>query len=717
MRLQSIDISGFRGFPQQHTFDLDADTIVVVGANGHGKTSLFDGVLWGLSGRIPRLHSDNNRLVSMYSETGQARVELHFRDPTGRQFTVTRSFDGKETRLALKTPEGSYQGSSAEGRLIDLVWPDAASASDPCEALAVVLTRSVYLQQDLIRQFIEPANDRERFTAVSELVGAGRVTELQGSLERAKKAWSTATNQRRDEVDLLSDRLSVIEARLSELTRHGPQSLPMIASEAWRGWWQSLSTIGLEAVQVEPASREAPVAIDGAIKQLEALRRSTERRLQTLYAIQTEVADPPVRPRPEIPQLRDRVTTLKKELGDLRQVVTKEQARLAELRRQQAALEEKNEQLKALANLALKLLDDRCPVCGQTFDTTATQLRLTALAKGEVGETKGIPEPATLTELLSSLAAKEKDTAGAELELRSAEQEDRERQKSEAVLTERLKEIGVLVSDSADRDIALANAISEADALTGRAAEFQRLGESLALGLAQFSAAAAIDELNREAETLRREKADCEQFISTRDQTGERAQNVIEALREAASAVVKERLHEIGPLLQSIYARIDPHPSFGFVTFLSQVVRGKGELHTVVRDPLVEKECDFPAAVLSSSQVNALAVSVFLTLNIGVPKLPLSAAILDDPLQSLDDIHLLGLVDLLRRTKDRRQLFVSTHDGRFGGLLSRKLRPSNANGRTIVIELNGWSRQGPIVVTRDVKCDPVPLRLVSSRAG
>ena len=701
MRLLSIDISGFRGFPQQHTFDLDADTIVVVGANGHGKTSLFDGILWVLSGRIPRLPNDNTRLVSMYSETGQARIELRFRDPTGRQFTVTRSFDGKEPRLALKTPEDSYQGSSAEGRLIDLIWPDAASASDPHEALASVLTCSVYLQQDLIRQFVEAATNRERFTAVSELVGAGRVTELQGGLERAKKAWSTATNQRRDELGPLSDRLSVIEARLSELALRSSQSLPMITSKAWGEWWQSVSTIGLKAVQVEPATREAPDAIDTAIKQLEALRRSTERRLQTLDTIQTEIAGLLARPTSEIPPLRDRVTALQKELGDLKQVVTKEQARLAELRRQQAVLEEKNEQLKALANLALKLLDDHCPVCGQTFDKTVT----------------GIQEPDTLTELLAALAAKEKDTADAELALTSAEQEARERQKSEAVLNERLREIGVLVSDSADRDIALANAISQADALTERAAKLQRLGESLALGLAQSAAAAAIDELRREAETIRREKADCEKFISARDQTGERAQNIIEALREAASAVVEERLGEISPLLQSIYARIDPHPSFGFVTFLSQVVRGKGELHTVVRDPLVEKECDFPAAVLSSSQMNALAVSVFLTLNIGVPKLPLSAAILDDPLQSFDDIHLLGLVDLLRRTKDRRQLFVSTHDGRFGGLLSRKLRPSNPNGRTIVIELNGWSRQGPIVVTRDVKCDPTPLRLVSSRPG
>ncbi|PYT85749.1 MAG: hypothetical protein DMG36_27230 [Acidobacteria bacterium] len=130
-------------------------------------------------------------------------------------------------------------------------------------------------------------------------------------------------------------------------------------------------------------------------------------------------------------------------------------------------------------------------------------------------------------------------------------------------------------------------------------------------------------------------------------------------------------------------------------------------------DPIEGKKCELPAAVLSSSQVNALAVSVFLALNIGIPNPPLPVAILDDPLQSLDDINLLGLVDLFRRTKDRRQFLVSTHDARFGGLLSRKLRPGNETGRTVVIELDTWSRRGPTVVTRDVKCDPVPLRLVS----
>jgi DNA repair exonuclease SbcCD ATPase subunit len=111
--------------------------------------------------------------------------------------------------------------------------------------------------------------------------------------------------------------------------------------------------------------------------------------------------------------------------------------------------------------------------------------------------------------------------------------------------------------------------------------------------------------------------------------------------------------------------------------------------------------------------MNALAVSVFLALNIGIPRPPLPIAMLDDPLQSLDDINLLGLIDLFRRTKNNRQFFVSTHDSRFGALLSRKLRPANQEGRTIVIELDGWARTGPNVMIRDVKCDPVALRLVS----
>jgi wobble nucleotide-excising tRNase len=111
--------------------------------------------------------------------------------------------------------------------------------------------------------------------------------------------------------------------------------------------------------------------------------------------------------------------------------------------------------------------------------------------------------------------------------------------------------------------------------------------------------------------------------------------------------------------------------------------------------------------------MNALAVSMFLALNIGIPSIPLTLAVLDDPLQSLDDVNLLGVSDLMRRLKDRRQLFVSTHDARFSNLLQRKLRPTRRGERTRLIELEGWSRSGPSVVQSDVAADERPVRIVA----
>jgi DNA repair exonuclease SbcCD ATPase subunit len=712
MRLLSIELSGFRGFAKKCEFDLDADAVVVVGANGHGKTSLFDGILWALSGRIPRLQGDDSNLVSMYSETGQARVVLRFKDRnTANKYAVTRSFDGKEKRITLETPNGPYQGPSAEGMLIDLAWHDAAAASDSGDALASVLTRSVYLQQDLVRQFIDAASPHERFAAVSELVGAGRVTELQESLERSKKAWTTVTNQRQDELRPVRERLAIIDARLSELTTRSSQASPPISSQDWNQWWQTLTQLGLKAAQVEPASREAPSAISNAIKELDAQRRLTERKLQTLSAIQADIRGLANRPLPDVQPLRDNVLTLRKEVEDLKRITTEEQARLAEQRRHQSELKEKDEQLKALAALALKHLGDHCPVCAQTYDRDTTRARLENLAKSGTRDAQNISSSDKLNDLLNALTAKEKEVAAADLALRTAEQSLNAQQVAEQTLTNRLIELGIQADDN--REAALGRSVAKAETLTKRLSELQQLGESLALRLAQSSAMATIDELRREANTLRHDITGREKSITARTRTGDLAQSVIEALRDAASAVVEERLREINPLLQNIWARIDPHPAFRFVSFFSQVFRGKGQLSTIVSDLIEDKKCELPAAVLSSSQVNALAVSVFLALNIGIPKPPLPVVILDDPLQSLDDINLLGLIDLFRRTKNQRQFLVSTHDARFGELLSRKLRPGDQSGRTVVIELDAWSRVGPTVVTRDVKCDPVPLRLVS----
>ena len=169
--------------------------------------------------------------------------------------------------------------------------------------------------------------------------------------------------------------------------------------------------------------------------------------------------------------------------------------------------------------------------------------------------------------------------------------------------------------------------------------------------------------------------------------------------------MVASQLKEVESVLQRVYATIDPHPAFSAVRFLSRISRGRGHLATTINDPDLDLSSHSPETILSSSQINALAVSVFLSFNLGVPSIPIEATILDDPLQSLDDVNLLGLIDLLRRAKENRQLVISTHDTRFGQLLQRKLRPIRNGQRTLVIEFTDWHREGPVFETWEIEAE------------
>src|SRR5262245_15678059 len=93
MKVKHLEVSGFRGFAETQAFDMSADAVIIVGANGLGKTSLCDAIQWALTGKLSRIHGGDHKLVSMYSPTGQARVAVTLGDGT-REIKITRVFDG-----------------------------------------------------------------------------------------------------------------------------------------------------------------------------------------------------------------------------------------------------------------------------------------------------------------------------------------------------------------------------------------------------------------------------------------------------------------------------------------------------------------------------------------------------------------------------------------------------------------------------------------------
>jgi hypothetical protein len=120
-------------------------------------------------------------------------------------------------------------------------------------------------------------------------------------------------------------------------------------------------------------------------------------------------------------------------------------------------------------------------------------------------------------------------------------------------------------------------------------------------------------------------------------------------------------LIDIQPLLAHMQAAIDPHPTFGSIELTMRLWQGKPRLDPVVRDESENVEVTDPGKTLSTSQANALAVALFLAFNLGLQPTMLQTIVLDDPLQNLDDVHL---------------LVVTTHDSSFASLLCRKLRPT-----------------------------------------
>jgi DNA repair exonuclease SbcCD ATPase subunit len=685
-----------------------------VGVNGSGKTSLFDAVMWSLSGRLPRVEDPGGSVISEFAASGEARVAVELELDGGESMSVVRSRTrgDEQARLQVELNGSALRAGEAQVELYRTLWPAALSAPEGEVALMRALTRCVYLQQDLVREFVESDDDSERFQTVSELVGVGRVRELQVELDKARRAWSQATNKLDAEAEPARRRLAGLESQLERLSADSAPA-PSLAPE-WRAWWKGFAEM-FDDVPAPPAA-DAPNAVgalDDALKRLVAEHRSDDRRLLEAEALKKELAEDR-----EQEQAAEPLEPLSALLEEAKTATEGAQAALDSARklegeRRELALhtEEQAAQLGALAELALKHLGERCPVCTQEFDHEQTLAHLYSLINDSaVGPAGTSSEGPDIEALGKQLIERQRRAQELEADLARRRTQEQSRALANSQRAERIAAMGIASDASADD--ALRELIVAIEQRHQSSAVLREAGESLALALAKSSELTRRAELTREREALALTVEGSVAAVAARRETGELAGRILERLRTSAEQLVQAQLSQIEPLVERVYARVDPHPAFRRVQLSSRFEHSRGRISASVEDTLANVVVKRPGTVLSSSQLNALAVSIFLALNLGVPTLPLDSVLLDDPLQSLDDVNLLGLVDLLRRTRQQRQLIVSTHDPRFAALLERKLRPG-ADTRTIIIELSGWRRDGPRVEQREVPAETQTLRLVA----
>ena len=134
--------------------------------------------------------------------------------------------------------------------------------------------------------------------------------------------------------------------------------------------------------------------------------------------------------------------------------------------------------------------------------------------------------------------------------------------------------------------------------------------------------------------------------------------------------------------------RLAPDESFipSFDVPASPSGRVRPVLRTVHRSG---REGGAPGVILSSGNLNTAALTLFLALHLTVrPKLPW--LILDDPVQSMDDVHIANFAALLRTLSKQHgpQVVIAVHDRRLFDYLTLEMSPAFPGDELITIELD-----------------------------
>lgn len=194
-KIREISFSNFRAYREQKfPIKLDKNIILLYGNNGFGKTSFFDGIEWGLTGKIERYNEaakEKNEYPllknNLASNTQEGSVEVEF----DNGFTINRKI--KRTGQTDYNP--GIQNITAEQLQINMVKEQFVDKIDFIESFNF----SHLLSQELLSNFVRGTKDTDRYKAIVKLFGLSRYDKFNPHfklmIEMAKKDLELVLNQ------------------------------------------------------------------------------------------------------------------------------------------------------------------------------------------------------------------------------------------------------------------------------------------------------------------------------------------------------------------------------------------------------------------------------------------------------------------------------------------------------------------------------------------
>lgn len=246
MYLQSLELQGFKSFPDKIKLTFDKGLTAVVGPNGSGKSNIGDAVRWVLGEQSTKTLRGNKMEDVIFSGTktrkpmGFAAVTLEINNETGELgdtygevVSVTRKLyrsgdseyriNGKNVRLKDVTELFMDTGMGrdgyaiiGQGRIAEIVSAKSTDRRDIFEEAAGI-SKFRYKKQEAQRKLDAAQDNLVRLQdIVAEL--ESRVEPLRQQAEKAKQYVELAGQQKQLEISLWVRRLSALREKLTALS-------------------------------------------------------------------------------------------------------------------------------------------------------------------------------------------------------------------------------------------------------------------------------------------------------------------------------------------------------------------------------------------------------------------------------------------------------------------------------------------------------------------
>ena len=183
-----------------------------------------------------------------------------------------------------------------------------------------------------------------------------------------------------------------------------------------------------------------------------------------------------------------------------------------------------------------------------------------------------------------------------------------------------------------------------------------------------------------------------------RDQ-GNTIRNTVDKVR--SSIIRREFNDRLNRVWRDLFVRLAPEepfvPAFRIPESSTQKLQPK--LITEHRDG--GEAGGTPGAMLSAGNLNTAALTLFTALHLSVPT-ELPWMILDDPVQSMDDVHIAHFAALLRTLSKEhgRQVMIAVHDRQLFEYLKLELSPAFPEDSLLTLELSRGPRRDSVCISK-----------------